>query len=299
MNPQELTYQQLADENQQLKREIAQLKSEINKLASLVEQEKNEIVEHSKKLKDSVNYAQHIQTAIMPPIKTVKKLIPDSVIFYLPKDVVSGDFYFVEQAGDYIVFAAVDCTGHGVPGALMSVVGFNFLYQAVAERHIYKPSEILTFLDDGVNNTLRQTGNESGVKDGMDLGVCTLNTKTLELQYAGAYNPMYYVKKGELTEVKADKLPIGSNIDGVADTYTNHVIQMEKGDAVYLLTDGYADQFGGPNGKKFFYKPLRELLAMHHNKSMEQIHQILLDTFVDWKGNKDQIDDVLILGVRI
>lgn len=299
MNLQEPTYQQLLEENQKLKEEIEKLKIQISSLNKLVENEKHVADEHNKKIMDSVNYAKHIQTAIMPPLKTVKRIIPDSVIFYLPKDVVSGDFYFVEKVDDYIVFAAVDCTGHGVPGALMSVVGFNFLYQAVVERHIIKPSDILTFLDAGVNNTLRQTGNESGVKDGMDLGICTLNSKTLELQYAGAYNPMYYVKKGELTEVKADKLPIGSNLDGVADTYTNHVIQMEKGDAVYLLTDGYADQFGGPNGKKFFYKPLRELLAMHHNKSMDEIYNILYDTFMNWKGNREQIDDVLILGVRI
>lgn len=299
MSQQEITYQQLADENRQLKQEIEQLKSKITNLTALLEDEKRTIEDHSKKLMDSVNYAWHIQTAIMPPLKTVKKIIPDSVILYLPKDVVSGDFYFVEQVDEYIVFAAVDCTGHGVPGALMSVVGFNFLYQAVVERHILKPSEILTFLDEGVNNTLRQTGNESGVKDGMDLGLCTFNIKTLELQYAGAYNPMYYVKKGELTEVKADKLPIGSNLEGIADQYTNHSIQMEKGDAVYLLTDGYADQFGGPNGKKFFYKPIRDMLALHHSKPMDEIYKILYDTFYNWKGKKDQIDDILIMGVRV
>ncbi len=286
------TYEELLAENEQLKK---QLQEEKEKLSSAIEQ-----LEESKKvLTDSISYAERIQGAIMPPISYVKSVLPKSFILYLPKDVVSGDFYFVEQVGDEVIFAAVDCTGHGVPGALMSVVGFNYLHQAVTEKHITNPSEILSFLDAGVNERLRQTGGASGVNDGMDLGLCTLNTKTNVLQYAGAYNPLYVIQNGELLETKADKFPIGVNTDGTVDEYTNHTIQLQEGDCIYLFSDGYADQFGGPKGKKFKYSKLREaLLALNHLTMPEQKIK-LTEIFNNWKGKQEQIDDVLLMGIRI
>lgn len=286
------TYEELLAENEKLKK---QLQEEKEKLSSAFEQ-----LEESKKvLTDSISYAERIQGAIMPPLSLVKSMLPKSFILYLPKDVVSGDFYFIEQLGDEVVFAAVDCTGHGVPGALMSVVGFNYLHQAVTEKHLTKPSEILSFLDAGVNERLRQTGGASGVNDGMDLGLCTLNTKTNVLQYAGAYNPLYVIQNGELLETKADKLPIGVNTDGTVDEYTNHIMQLKEGDCVYLFSDGYADQFGGPKGKKFKYRQLRQTLIEMNHFTMPEQKIKMIEIFEKWKGNQEQIDDVLLIGIRV
>jgi serine phosphatase RsbU (regulator of sigma subunit) len=180
----------------------------------------------------------------------------------------------------------------------MSVIGLNLLQDAVGDKNITQPAKILEHLDWGVNQTLRQE-KEGNAKDGMDLSLCSLNPQTLELQYAGAYNSLYYITGGELKEIKADKSPIGVNTDGVVDNYTNHSVQLKKGDCVYLYSDGYADQFGGPKGKKFKYAKLRELLLSIHTKPMQEQHTLLLNTFGQWKGELEQIDDVCIIGVRV
>ncbi|MBU0764827.1 MAG: tetratricopeptide repeat protein, partial [Bacteroidetes bacterium] len=233
--------QQIAYKSEKLRKE-----AEIFKLKTIDLQNANDkIRRQNKDLLDSIRYAHRIQTAISPPAYYVDKLIPQNFILYRPKDVVSGDFYFVHEFHDKVIFAAVDCTGHGVPGALMSVIGYNWLVLAVREPGITTPGEVLSFLDKWVNETLRQTADESGVKDSMDLAVCVLDFKTGILQYAGSYNPLYYIHSGELHEIKADKFPIGVNTDGVADVFTEHTVQLESGDAVYLFSDGYADQFGG------------------------------------------------------
>ena len=273
-----------------------QLKQKAN---DLLEHRNSEITLQKKEITDSINYAKRIQESILPPVDHWKKILPESFIFYRPKDIVSGDFYWIEQKGDTICFAAVDCTGHGVPGALMSVVGFNLLTQAVNEVGLLKPSEILKHLDAGVTKTLRQSETGKGVKDGMDLSLCTLNLKTLELQYAGAFNSLYYITNGLLNEIKADKFPIGVNLDGKVDNYQNHTIQLKKGDCVYLYSDGYADQFGGPKGKKFKYKKLKELLTEISNDTIERQQHIIETTFDDWKGPLEQVDDVVIIGLKI
>jgi serine phosphatase RsbU (regulator of sigma subunit) len=265
----------------------------------MLQQEQHVLREHQKDLDDSISYAKRIQQAIMAPISLVEKTLGDSFVLYIPKDVVSGDFYFIEKKGDHVFFSAVDCTGHGVPGALMSVVGFNYLHQAIMEKGKIAPSDILSYLDEGVTDRLRQSGGESGVKDGMDLGLCTLNQKTRELQYAGAYNPLYIVTKNGLTETKADKLPIGMNTDGVVDIYQNHVFNLEKGDCVYVFSDGYADQFGGPHGKKFKYAQLRKLLEGLFNVPMQEQKKALIKAFEDWMGDEAQIDDICVIGVRV
>jgi serine phosphatase RsbU (regulator of sigma subunit) len=182
---------------------------------------------------------------------------------------------------------------------LMSVVGFNLLTQAINEVNLVKPSDILKHLDAGVTKTLRQSEEGKGVKDGMDLSLCSLNRKTFELQYAGAFNSLYYVSKGMFHEIKADKFPIGVNTDGKVDNYTNHVIQLEKGDCVYLYSDGYADQFGGPRGKKFKYNQLKEMLMNISTLPIEEQRQAIEFRFDEWKGHLEQIDDVVIIGVRV
>ncbi len=259
----------------------------------------DEIKGKSKDILDSIRYAYRIQTAIAPPLYIVEKLLPKHFILYLPKDVVSGDFYFVSDFHDKVLFAAVDCTGHGVPGALMSVIGFNGLIQAVRDKHVDTPGKVLSFLDKSVNDILRQTHDESGVKDSMDLAVCSVDYKTNEVMYAGAFNPLYYVHQGELFEIKADKLPIGVNVDGVVDVFTDHKIQLIPGDAVYIFSDGYADQFGGKMNKKFKYNQLKEVILSCQDKSMPEQKIILEQTIRDWQGEEEQIDDILVMGVQI
>ncbi|HLC83973.1 MAG TPA: tetratricopeptide repeat protein [Bacteroidia bacterium] len=269
------------------------------KANDLLEHQNTEITQQKKEITDSINYAKRIQESILPPVDHWKKILPQSFIFYRPKDIVSGDFYWIEQKNDTVCFAAVDCTGHGVPGALMSVVGFNLLTQAVNEVGLTKPSEILKHLDAGVTKTLRQSETGKGVKDGMDLSLCSLNLKTLELQYAGAFNSLYYIVDGVFNEIKADKFPIGVNLDGKVDNYKNHTVQLKKGDCVYLYSDGYADQFGGAQGKKLKYKKLKELLTVIASDSIENQQKKIETTFDDWKGSLEQVDDVVIIGLKI
>ena len=277
------------------KQKISEVLSEKN---TLITEQKELVEEKNKEITDSINYASRIQNSILPPNDQWQRLLPDSFVLYLPKDIVSGDFYWIDQHEDKVLFAAVDCTGHGVPGAMMSVVGLNLLQDAVHDRGLHHPGEILSHLDDGVHKTLRQT-EQRGVKDGMDLGVCSLNLKTRKLEYAGAYNPLYIVRNGKLEQTKADKLPIGMNYDGAIDQYTNHEFDLQPGDCVYLLTDGYPDQFGGPKGKKFMYRPLREMLASMHDVPMVDQHKKLLEAFQQWRGDLEQVDDVCLIGVRV
>ncbi len=282
----------------------------------LLQHQNDEIVHQKKEITDSINYAKRIQLAILPPDKMVRKLLPNAFVLYKPKDVVSGDFYWVEEKNGMVMFAAVDCTGHGVPGAMMSVVGLNLLNQAVKEKGLTTPSEILQHLDRGVTETLRQSGDTDSIKDGMDLSLCAFDPKTLELQYAGAFNNLCVVRKNisssykpttknevffeeHLLEIKADKFPIGSNLDGVADNYMNWKLPLQKGDCVYLYSDGYADQFGGPKGKKFKYNALKKILiSIHHLPPAEQ-REKLLSAFENWRGALEQVDDVLVIGVCV
>ena len=291
----------------------SQKRKEANKL---LQYQNDEIAHQKKEITDSINYAKRIQLAILPPDKMVKRLLPNAFVLYKPKDVVSGDFYWMEEKNGIVLFAAVDCTGHGVPGAMMSVVGLNLLNQAVKEKGLTVPSEILKHLDTGVTDTLRQSADKDSIKDGMDLSLCAFNPKTLELQYAGAFNNLWVVRKNisssykpqtknevffeeHLLEIKADKFPIGSNVDGVADNYNNYKLQLQKGDCVYLYSDGFADQFGGPKGKKFKYKQLEELLLTNSQLAMEEQKKKLDTAFEAWRGNLEQVDDVCIIGLKI
>jgi tetratricopeptide (TPR) repeat protein len=259
--------------------------------------QKEIIEEKSKEITDSITYARRIQTAILPPPRVVKQLLPDSFVLFKPKDIVSGDFYWVETADDITFFAAVDCTGHGVPGAMMSVVGHNCLTRAIREFGLRTPGAILDKLTELVEETFALS--ESEVRDGMDISLCALSSAGGKpvLRWAGAYNPLWVLKAGSMIELKGDKQPIGK-FDN-RKKFSDHEVEVEKGDTIYMFTDGYADQFGGEKGKKFKYKQLSDLLAGNGAKGMEDQKQELERTFERWKGNLEQVDDVLVIGVRV
>ncbi len=269
----------------------------------------NIIENHNKDMKDSIRYAKRLQEAILPTTAFNTIFKEKAFVLYKPKDIVSGDFYWIEEVdkGDnkQLLFAAVDCTGHGVPGAFMSIVGHNLLNQAVNEHHKTKPSDILDEINIGLNETLRQTLEESTVKDGMDISLCSLkknSSNSYTLQFAGANNPLWIVREKEVLEVeeiKGNKFPIGIFVGEELNKFKNHEIELFPGDSIYVFTDGFADQFGGPKGKKFMYKPFKErILAMQHLAMKEQ-GEALNDFINDWKGDLEQIDDVLVIGIKI
>ncbi|MCB0431237.1 MAG: SpoIIE family protein phosphatase [Flavobacteriales bacterium] len=258
-----------------------------------------QLQQRNKDIMDSIRYAKRIQEAILPDMEIVRRSVPDSVIYYKPKDIVSGDFYWLEDKQDKVLFAAVDCTGHGVPGAFMSIVGHNILQNAVDEHLKTKPAAILDEMNKGVSATLRQTYEESSVKDGMDIALCTYDRKTRILEYAGAYNSLYHVRNGKLNVIKGDKFPVGIFIGEEMKKFTNHSIELLPGDVIYIASDGYADQFGGPKGKKFKYQRFQKLLVDMHQLPMQEQYELLDQTIVDWMGDTyEQIDDILVMGVK-
>ncbi len=270
------------------------------------------IQEKNKNITDSINYAKRIQRAILPSERTIRELLPTSFILLKPKDIVSGDFYWIEKAGkndkvsgapgpDKILLAAVDCTGHGVPGAMVSVVGHNNLNRCLKEFNLSKPSDILDKLNELVQETFEDSEDE--VRDGMDIALCLLDKESGTLEYAGANNPLWIIRKNNgsdiqvVEEIKGDKQPIGKYT--AHKPFTNHRIEMNKGDTAYIFSDGFADQFGGEKGKKFKYKSLQKLILSIQDKTLAEQEQILLSTFVSWQNVLEQVDDVLIVGIRM
>lgn len=271
------------------------LKSKTNKL---LEHQNAVISEKNKDISDSINYAKKIQEAILPHHSEIEKVFPDFFILSIPKDIVSGDFYWFTQHEQYKLFVVADCTGHGVPGAFMSMIGNTLLNHIVIERKILRPDLILNELRKEVIKALKQ-GEQSQNKDGMDLSLFCLNSQTNELQIAGANNPVWIMKQDKtVVEIKPDKQPIGF-VAGVSGDFNIQKYKAKKGDVIYQFTDGYADQFGGPKGKKFKYNPLKETLISLQDKHLSFQAEELKKTFFEWRGNLEQIDDVLITGIRV
>lgn len=265
----------------------------------MVEKQKLIVEEQNKDIKDSIKYAERIQQAILPPDQLWYSLLPDSFVFYQPKDILSGDFYWIERKEDWVFFAAADCTGHGVPGALISIVNYNLLNKAVLEKDLISPAEILNYVNNQLTIALHQSYQESSVKDGMDISLCALNIKTQELKFAGANNPVYLIQKGNLTQLNANKFPVGSFVEEKVSTFTEYGVNLNKGDVLYLFSDGYADQFGGTEGKKFKYKQFKEVLLDIHQLEPSDQHKLLADKLEAWKGNLEQVDDVLVIGIKL
>ena len=246
---------------------------------------------------DSIRYAKRLQESILPPDQRVRQMLPESFVLYRPKDIVSGDFYWVDEVNGKVIVAAVDCTGHGVPGAFMSLVGYNGLNQAIKEHGLVRPAEILGDLNRIAYDTLHKDRDTFLVRDGMDMALCVLDRTNQVLEYAGANCPLYIVREGELIQFAPDKMPVGGfELDG--RSFTEHRVQLEPGDMVYIFSDGYPDQFGGERGKKFLYRRFRELLVTISREPMERQKVLLQDALNAWKGSHDQVDDILVLGIR-
>jgi serine phosphatase RsbU (regulator of sigma subunit) len=267
-------------------------KAEINRQKHIIE-------EKNKDITDSIRYAKRIQEAIIPPDDQVYQQLKECFVLYKPKDIVSGDFYWVQQQGDTVMFSVIDCTGHGVPGALMSVLAHSALKSVVATRPGIMPSVLLNFLHDAVKETFRHQYKDTAVNDGMDMAVCTLDRVKMKLRYAGARIPLILVRNSELTEIKGDKQTIAGSSTETCEPFNLHELDVQKGDSVYIFSDGYADQFGGPEGKKFKYSQFKEMLRYVSTKPMHEQKKLLNERLEEWKGSLEQIDDILVIGIRV
>ena len=272
---------------------------EKERLYAELQQQKDEIAMKNKDIIDSITYAQRIQKALLPSEKHLKSIFKESFVLHIPKDIVSGDFYWVSERDDRIFLAAVDCTGHGVPGAFMSIIG-NELFEKYSSNVLYKhPDEILNKLNEGFFEVFKDI-EDNYLRDGMDIALCILDKKTKVLEYAGAFNPLYIIRNNNLIELKADRFSIGlSNIENEKPKFTNKIFQTYTGDVIYMFSDGYPDQFGGPEGKKYKYRRFRHLLLALHQLPMEKQKEFLHKSIMDWKGNLEQVDDILVIGFKI
>jgi len=257
----------------------------------------HQLAQKNREVIDSINYAKRIQEGVLPSDRLIKQLLPESFVLYLPKDIIAGDFYWIEVSGDCVLFAAADCTGHGVPGAMVSVVCNNALHRSMREFGLTDPGQILSKTRELVIETFEKS--DRVVQDGMDISFCSWNKLTCEFLFAGANNGLYLVRGNELQEFSGCKQPIGKFNN--ARPFNTTKIDVKSGDMIYSYTDGYADQFGGPGirSKKFKYQQLKEILSGIADRSLDEQRQILADRHLAWKGNVDQIDDICIIGVRI
>lgn len=258
-----------------------------------------EIQSKNRKITESINYAKRIQGAILPNNEIIKEVFPDAFILYKPRDVVSGDFPWFLQKGDDLYIAAVDCTGHGVPGALISLIGYFLLNNIVGSHDELTPGEVLDQLDYGVTHTLRQDNSDSSTRDGMDIALCRINFKKKTIQYAGAHRSLYYMQDGELIEIKGDKFPIGGGQYKGRTNFNTTEIKIHEGDAAYFCSDGFPDQFGGPENRKFSPKRIRDIITGNHGVTMSKMNQALDEEFEAWKGDNKQTDDVLMIGIKL
>lgn len=269
--------------------------NEINKSLTLA---KNLLEARNKSVTDSILYAKRIQEALLPSQEHIEALFEEHFLFYKPKDIISGDFYWFQQCGRKLLWAAADSTGHGVPGALISIVGTNTLNKIVNEYGIDKPLAIINLLNKLVKETLNNTYNVCS-RDGMDIALCSIDYETMQAEFAGAFNSLYLVRDNKVTEYKGARNSIGQSSVNPNNAFFSHDIALMEGDMLYMCTDGYKDQFGGPDGKKFFHKNIIGLFTKINQYSMLEQKIILETTFEKWKGELDQIDDVLVIGIRI
>ena len=272
---------------------------ELGKKNQEIEQQKEIVEEKNWEITSSIEYAKRIQDAIMPTISEIREALPDSFVFYRPKEIVSGDFYWFAKNEERIYLAAVDCTGHGVPGAFLSMIGNDHLNQIVGVEKVEKPDEVLNRLHHEMQITLKQKHGVTDNHDGMDVALCTISEKENKLYFSSANRYLYHIRKGELNEIKGDHFNIGGIMHEDVRSYNLHEIPLEKGDVFYIFSDGVSDQFGGAKSKKFGYKRLKATLMDMHEKPMSEQQLIYEKTITEWVGDGDQIDDFLLIGIRI
>jgi len=259
---------------------------------------RNRLQDQTRNYKQSLTYAQRIQRAMFITPKQLKLLFPESFIYQRPKDIVSGDFNWARRINGKVFFSVADCTGHGVPGAFMSLLGLEFFRQITAGREDLDPATILNEMNEHFDIVFGDT-EELSLKDGIDLALCAYDHKRQVLEYAGAFNPVYIVRDQEIMEIKGDRIIVGADYGMQRGTFKNRTLQIREDDILYMFTDGYADQFGGPEGKKFKYRRFRHLLMSIHHLPMEEQKDKLQDNMKEWMGNRhEQIDDQTVLGIR-
>ncbi len=278
---------------------LNQQKQEIVEKNAKLHEANVEIELKNKDITDSIQYASRIQEAILPEVEFAATFGDTGFVLFRPKDIVSGDFYWTAQVGDYLLFAAVDCTGHGVPGAFMSIVCSNLLSQSVKEHGLIRPDEILNDVNIRLSETLRQRRDESRVRDGMDIALCCINKKTLHMTFAGAYNPAWIFRGTELIELTPDKFPVGLFEEEELRIFKFREIQLQKGDRIYVFSDGYSDQFGGPLGKKYKRSTFVEFVRGLQTLPVKEQRELLEQEHLAWKGTNEQIDDILVMGVEV
>jgi serine phosphatase RsbU (regulator of sigma subunit) len=287
-----ISYIQIRERN--LVREKIILEAKVKERTAEVVQKSREIEEKNKDITASIRYAERIQRAMLPR----EDMINETFVLYMPKDIVSGDFYWMFDNTEWTFIAAVDCTGHGVPGAFMSIIGHNSLNKIVTEYELTKPSEIVDQLNVEVMNALLQR-HEKAINDGMDLALIAFNKKDFTLEYAGAYNPLYVVRNGETIEYKADRFPVGMTTMDERRKFTNNVVEIRPGDMLYMCSDGYADQFGSVDCKKYKSGNVKKLLSQIWDLPVRDQKDRLEREILDWKGNLGQVDDIMFIGTRI
>ena len=277
---------------------IRQQKKEVENKHSEVVQKNEELTQQRKDIIANIRYSKRIQKAILPGDQLLSSALREHFILNIPRNIVSGDFYWVGNVNGKSIVAVADCTGHGISGAFMTVAGIAFLNEILRAKDFTIASDVLYQLRDLVMKLLQQKGKEGEMSDGMDISLVILNEGSDQLYFSGANNPLYVIHEGEMKIFKGDRMPIGIHLN-FNQPFTNHSLKVEKGDMLYLFSDGYADQFGGPRNKKFRYRQFQELLLSIYNLPLGEQKEKLYRTMIDWKGDNDQVDDILILGFRI
>jgi serine phosphatase RsbU (regulator of sigma subunit)/tetratricopeptide (TPR) repeat protein len=267
---------------------------EVTRQKDIIEEKNNEIT-------DSITYASRIQQGVIPDDQEMNKLFPKHFVFFKPRDIVSGDFYWANRVGNTskAIIAVADCTGHGVPGAFMSLVGNTLLNQTLNQPSIDTPAQALDYINQQLPKTIKSKSTTGAIKDGMEITMCEFDPETMTMNFAGANSNIYLVRNGAIRIYKGDKQPIGESLSGNEQNYTNHIIPLQKDDCIYMITDGFADQFGGEKGKKFKYKPLEDLFCAVSGKNPQEQKDLISSAFNNWRLNHEQVDDVLVIGIKL
>ena len=282
-------------------RKIKRINAELQRQKNEIEQQKNLIEQKNCEITDSINYARKIQDNILLPESKLKQWLPQMFVYFKPKDIVSGDFYWFSKFENKYVITAIDCTGHGVPGAFLSMVGNTLLHEIVNIKHVFKPDVILTMLHTGIRLALNQSNEDSDSEDGMDMSLCTVDAKLHRFQFAGAKNNLYVVQGDKLKILKANYYSIGGRQlrPDMQIEFTCYDFMYDDNTSIYMFSDGYLDQFGGDKNEKFNTQRFREMILNNRNLPMEEQKNVLAETMDKWKGNRQQIDDFLVLGVKL